>query len=190
MFLRFNVPIIILCATQIVPGGHSRNWLAGMLLLFVDSLLSYREARNRGRIRGGRLVAKKSDAPPRTIEDARKLGSLLEKSIGVEEYFEGAVYPKSMWISWPRRRIYIGKQDAVIDANWATQTRGIDIDDIAEIRGGQVCDIMDASLTVEANRVRTSSSFLHNRVRALNPLKLYADDNYSGKRNCSFDNIK
>lgn len=125
-----------------------------MLLLLVDSLLTYREARYRGRIRGQRLVSKVSSVPPGIVEDARKLGVLLENSVAIEEYFEGVVYPKSMWISWPRRRIYIGKQDTVIDASWALQTRGIDFDDIAEIRSGQISDQLDSGLTtVDPKRV-------------------------------------
>jgi hypothetical protein len=125
-----------------------------MLLLLVDSLLTYREARFRGRIRGQRLISTVSSVPPGIVEDAQKLGVLLENSVAIEEYFQGAVYPKSMWISWPRRRIYIGKSDAVIDASWALQTRGIDIDDIAEIRSGQVSDQLDSGLTtVDPKRV-------------------------------------
>jgi hypothetical protein len=118
-----------------------------MLLLLVDSVLTFSEAKRRGRLRGSKLIKRPTNIPPGILEDARTLSNLLEKSIGVEEYFEGAVYLKSMWVSWPRRRIYLGKQGAESGTNRSLQTRGVDIDDIAEVRAGQVVESIDRGIT-------------------------------------------
>ena len=114
---------------------QARNWLAGMLLILVDQVISTKEAAKRGRLRFRRVMSVKQTIPAGMEADAKKLGDMMSRSFGVEEFYEGNLTSKSLWISWPRRRIYIGKQDAEVDSTWAAATRGIDIDDIAEVSG-------------------------------------------------------
>ena len=94
---------------QIVEGSTSRNWLACMLLLLLESVISIKDATGRGRLRGRRLLSSKTTIPAGIMEDAKKLSVLIEKGIGVEEFFNGAAHSKSLWLSKARRRIYIGK---------------------------------------------------------------------------------
>ena len=130
---------------QVVQGEVTRNWLAGCLLLLVDKVLQQKEALKRGIIRGRRLLPCRRLA--KIIDtDTKKFSDLMEKSFGVEEYVKGELKLQVLWLSWPSRRIFIGKPEStgstdagterLVAAISSSEIRGIDIDDVAEVRAG------------------------------------------------------
>ncbi len=130
---------------QVVQGELTRNWLAGCLLLLVDKVLNQKEAVRRGIIKGRRLLPCRRLA--KIVDtDTKKFSDLLEKSFGVEEYVNGELKLQILWLSWTRRRIFIGKPEStgsndagtenLVAAITSSMIRGIDIDDVAEVRAG------------------------------------------------------
>ena len=130
---------------QVVQGEVTRNWIAGCLLLLVDKVLHQKEAARRGIIKGRRLLPCRRLA--KIVDtDTKKFSDLMEKSFGVEEYVNGELRLQILWLSWSRRRIFIGKPESTVNSDAGTENllaaitsskiRGIDIDDVAEVRAG------------------------------------------------------
>ena len=144
---------------EIINGGNSRNWLAGMLLLLVDQILPSNELLRRGRTEGERLVNRKSQGWPSGIRaDAERLATVLDQEgLHIKEYTSGGeIKDKMLWISTQNRRMYLGDIPSTV-INTATenekeegvgknQTKGIDFDDIAEIRSGLITEELDRKI--------------------------------------------
>ena len=135
---------------QVIQGGVvTRNWLAGCLLLLVDKVLHQKEAAKRGIIKGRRLLPcrRLANLPKVVDADTRKFSDLMEKSFGVEEYVNRELKLQILWLSWNRRRIFVGKPESNGNGDSATDNlaaaitsskiKGIDIDDVAEVRAGK-----------------------------------------------------
>ena len=141
---------------QVIQGETTRNWLAGCFLLLMDKVLSQKESARRGRVKGHRLLSVAK--PHRNNElEARKLGNLMARSFGVEEYRDGVLTLQVIWTCWQQRRIFIGNNDAfnsevgysndVEVLSSESAARGIDFDDIAEVRAGLITCEIDKDVT-------------------------------------------
>ena len=127
---------------EIVGEPQARNWFAGMLLMMLDQALSPSDITGRGRIPGGNLLKKNNQTPGIGLQQAaEEMGTKLEKGIDVLEYTDsdGSKTRRTLWISRTRRRIYLGSPDQ----HSTSTTRGIDFDDIAEVRKGIVSSMID-----------------------------------------------
>jgi hypothetical protein len=130
--------------------GFSRSWFVYSFLVLVDSCLSSEDMKNRGRLPAAKLRFNPVYIPPGLRYDASRVAALLEASFGVEEYLgAGKCHLKSLWINRETRRMYL----ATMTAKGAENARGIDIDDIAEIRRGLISGAVDASDALYSSRV-------------------------------------
>merc|ERR1711871_1272338 len=96
---------------EITNGKHSRNWLAGMLLILGDQILPSKELSRRGRTEGARLVNRRSQGWPSSLRvDAENIATVLySEGLLVKEYTaNGDIVVKLLWISHERRRMYLG----------------------------------------------------------------------------------
>lgn len=122
--------------------SFTRAWFVYSFLLLVESALAIEDIRNRGRLPGAKLRYNPVFIPPGLRYDGSRVSALLEASFGVEEYQGlGRCVLKSLWINRESRRLYL----AVMTSKGAENPKGIDIDDICEIRCGQISTAIDSS---------------------------------------------
>ena len=132
--------------------GFSRSWFIYSFLLLIDSALTAEDIKNRGRFPSAKLRFNPAYIPPGLRYDGSRVAALLEASFGVEEYLgSGRCVLKSLWINRETRRLYL----AVMTQKGAENPKGIDIDDIAEIRCGQISTTTDSADAVFNNRLLT-----------------------------------
>lgn len=132
--------------------GYSRAWFVYSLLLLVESALATQDIRNRGRLPGAKLRYNPVFIPPGLRYDGSRVAALLEASFGVEEYLGlGRCVLKSLWINRESRRLYL----AIMTTKGAENPKGIDIDDICEIRCGQISTAIDSTDAAYFGRLLT-----------------------------------
>lgn len=129
-----------MCFDFVLPKlSQTRGWFVRMLYLLIDSCLSPQDLKARGRLYGAKLRYNPIFIPPSLRLDGSRIAALLEASFGVEEYSNGTTKLKSMWVAWDQRRLYLAKRTTA----GAEDVKGIDIDDIAEIRHGMASSSVD-----------------------------------------------
>ena len=130
--------------------GFSRSWFVYSFLLLIDSALTHEDIRNRGRLPAAKLRFSPIFIPPGLRYDGSRVAALLEASFGVEEYLgQGKCVLKSLWVNREARRFYL----AVMGPKGAENPKGIDIDDVAEIRCGLISAAIDSGDAVFNDRV-------------------------------------
>ena len=138
---------------QVLGDSTTRNWIAGLFVLLIDRILPQKEASRRGLIKGRRYIS--CPRTHRNIEkEARKFGDLLVKSFGVEVYFEGTLQLQVISMCWQRRRMFISSYESINRneehdgdvSDSFPSSKGIDLDDIAEVRAGIITLDMDKNI--------------------------------------------
>lgn len=122
--------------------GKTRDWILRVLPCLAESTLSPADATTRGRFKGFRLFRPIQDLMRASVkDDAELLSALLLKGVVVTEVFLGTEIVKTMYLSWKKRRIYIGRKP-VLDIDFFGN-KGFQVDDIAEIRRGRILPQID-----------------------------------------------
>jgi len=76
------------------------------------------------------------------LDDAERIAALLIRGFWVIECVGGAEIHKTLFMSWRKKRIMIGKKpimEVPVDGN-----KGFQIDDISEVRRGRTNPVLDA----------------------------------------------
>jgi len=132
--------------------GFTRSWFVYSFILLIDSCLTPEDLKYRGRLPAAKLRFSPIFIPPGLRYDGSRVAALLEASFGVEEYLgSGKCVLKSLWINRETRRMYL----AVMTTKGAENPKGIDIDDISEIRSGMLTSSMDSGDALYGSRVLT-----------------------------------
>jgi len=125
---------------QLVPNnstlderGFGRDWVASTLVLLAESNTSQEDANLRGRWLGGTVFRPVRDLLRKSVfDDSERCMALLIRGFWVIEIFHSYSIRKTLFMSWKKKRLIIGKKplmDIDVDGN-----KGMQIADIAEIR--------------------------------------------------------
>lgn len=153
----------------VTKSGLERDWLLDALAMMANNSLSHAEARLRGR-RWRRYHNVKTLLPVPSnkvklsqgrLREAAKMKKLLLDVIDVEEEvceFRGptiadiavpvSISERVLWFDQAARRVHLSDDPAAVRSNFNQRSsRGLDIDDIAEIRPGRTAFDIDGSDT-------------------------------------------
>ena len=133
-------------------GREWRLWFVKCMYYLIDSSLSPEELHGRNRVPYAKLRPNPIYIPPGFKQDGLRLAALLETSFGIDEVMNGShSVTKSLWVQWDQRRLYVGTRTTA----GAKDAKGLDIDDICEIRHGFTTGVLDDKTTFLNDRTFT-----------------------------------
>lgn len=124
--------------------GKTRDWIVRKFPCLVEKYLSQTDCSTRGRFKGFRICRPIKDLMRFSVkDDAELLAALLLKGLVIKEVFCGVEILKTIYLSWKHRRINLGRKP-VFDVEFFGN-KGMQIDDISEIRRGRILPKYDAA---------------------------------------------
>jgi hypothetical protein len=160
---------------KIKPIVINKNikWILRTMNCFVESNLSQAEVSLRGRYKGFRIFRPISDLIRSSVKDeAQHLSGLLVKGLLVCEVQSGLETNKTMYLSWKKRRIYLGRKP-ILDVE-LKENKGFQVEDIAEIRRGPLKPQRNENKNTLMNPDMVSTNYF-------NVLMFYLFKNYINK---------
>ena len=133
-------------------GREWRLWFVKCMYYLIDTALTSEELHARNRMPYAKLRPNAITIPPNFKQDGLRMAALLEASFGIDEVINGShSVTKSLWVQWDQRRLFLGTRTTL----GAKDSKGIDIDDICEIRHGFTSGVLDDKTTFLNDRTLT-----------------------------------
>jgi len=137
--------------------GKSRDWLVRTLNILVDKSVPSKELSSRGRVAGQRASGVAVRMSAGSLRDAEHMTSLLQKGFGVKEYIESSSSASltTMWIVSSK-----GKPSRLVlsSSSPSYSSKGINVNDISEVRFGKVSNALDINFPERAKMVTVVGS--------------------------------